>query len=259
MDLRLPSNRYAVALTAVAAAIGFASGGVGEAVAVAGAAFLGWATARELDPDHPLSAAIAGPVAAALAWVAAGQDAPVSLGTVYLLMTAARILAHTTGRWPTRIDLALHVGVAAWVSTGAHAWVAALILAIAVVRDTRMTAAAPTENLLWGAAIGLVSTAMAGVSARPVVWEAPDPTLLALLVAGVIGWVVLLSDRTFTTTTDTGARPLEPSRVVAGRIAAGAGAAVIAVIGGSAGVGAVAPIWVALAAAAAVRLARGVR
>ena len=259
IDLRYSSNRYVAALTVVATAIGFAIGGVAGAVAIGGACFLGWATARELDPDHPLSAAIAGGVAGALAWMTGEQGAPVSLGTVYLLMAAARVLARTTGRWPTRIDLALHAGAAAWLSTGPHAWVAALTLAVAVVRDTRMSVPAPAENLLWGAAIGLFSAGMAAVSARPVVWAAPEPNMLALVVAGAVGLAVMATDRTVGSVTDSGKHPLDPSRVVAGRIVVGVGATVIALIGGRAGIGAVTPIWLALATTAAVRLARGIR
>jgi hypothetical protein len=258
IDLRYPSNRYAVIATLVASGLAFVLtdfDSVPMAIAVGGSTFLAWATAREIDPDRTLSATIAAPVAAAAAWLAEDQGSGVSLGALWLLLLATRITVRTTGVPPTRLDLALHVGVAVWVALDPYAWPAALVLAVAVVRDTRLIDPAPSENLWWGAAIGVLASIVAG-TAGPGEWSAPSPTLSALLAAGLIGTAILVRPQGVESTTDSGSKPIEPIRLAMGRLILGLGAAMLAVIGGAGGVAAVAPVWATLAVAAAVRLAR---
>lgn len=77
------------------------SGSWQEALNVAGACFLAWATARELDPDHPWTANLALPLAFVL--VARGAENPLpAAGT----MSGLRVLAGTTGQVPTLADTA---------------------------------------------------------------------------------------------------------------------------------------------------------
>ncbi|PNY82563.1 hypothetical protein [Deinococcus koreensis] len=72
-----------------------------EAVNVAGACFLAWATARELDPDHPWTANLALPLAFMLVVRGAANPLPAA-GT----MSGLRMLAGTTGEAPTPVDTA---------------------------------------------------------------------------------------------------------------------------------------------------------
>ncbi|ACO45903.1 hypothetical protein DEDE109153_02880 [Deinococcus deserti] len=109
VDLRYASNRYAVG-GAVAAAVTarLLGGSWADALGVGGAAFLAWATARELDPDHSETATVALPVAAAAAWMG-GPGNPLS-GLAAL--SALRVMAGTVGRGPTAVDLAALAGQA---------------------------------------------------------------------------------------------------------------------------------------------------
>jgi hypothetical protein len=259
IDLRYPSNRFIVAVALISSAVAYASAdgtALGAAIAVGGSAFFGWAIAREIDPDRTLSAAIAGPASAALGWWAHTQETAVSLGTLYLLLVAVRVVIRTTGTPPTRLDLGLHLAIVAWLSAGPHAWLAALVMAVAVVRDTRLPDPAPAVNLKWGAAIGAVAALVAGVASVPMEWALPDATGSALLVSGVIGTAVLVRPQSVTSLSDFGGRPLDPLRLAMARLTVGSGAVLVAVVGGAAGVWAVAPAFVAIAATAAVRLAR---
>ncbi|MFD1730278.1 hypothetical protein ACFSC4_02835 [Deinococcus malanensis] len=109
LDLRYPSNRYAAGGALAAAVTARLLGGSwADALGVGGAAFLAWATARELDPDHPETATVALPVAAAAAWMG-GPGNPVP-GLAAL--SAVRVMAGTVGRDPTTVDLAALAGQA---------------------------------------------------------------------------------------------------------------------------------------------------
>jgi hypothetical protein len=259
IDLRNPSNRFMVAVALVSSTVAYTFADaepVKAAITVGGSAFFGWALAREIDPDRALSAAISGPAAAALGWWAHIQETPVSLGTLYLLMVAVRVVIRSTGVPPTRLDLGLHLAIVTWLSAGSHAWPAALVMAVALVRDTRLPDPAPSENLWWGAGIGVAATLVAGVASDPTAWVFPDATGAALLVAGVIGTAVVVRPQPVTAVSDARREPLDPLRLSLGRLAAGTGAVLVTMVGGAAGLWAVAPALVAIAATAAVRLAR---
>ncbi len=259
IDLRYPSNRFIVAVAVISSIVAYTFADVepvGAAITVGGSAFLAWAITREIDPDRTLSAAIAGPGAAALGWWAHIQSTPISLGTVYLVLISVRVIIRSTGRPPTGLDLGLHLAIVAWLSTGPHAWLAALVLAVAIVRDTRLPDPAPGVNLWWGAGIGVVATLVAGVASAQADWAIPDATGAALLVAGVIGTAVIVRPQPVTSTSDADRRPLDPGRLSMARFTAGSGAVLVALVGGASGIWAVAPAFVAVAATAVVRLAR---
>lgn len=259
IDLRFPSNRYVMLVTAAAGAIAFALADaepLAVAIQVAGSAFLGWAAGREIDPDRTLSAGLAAPAAAAVALIGSSEGFPVSLGALWLLVLSARITVRTTGRPPSRIDLALHLPIAAWVATSPYGWPAVLVLAVAVIRDTRVPERAPGENLWWGAAIGIVGSGVAGVAGGTAPWETPTPTSAALLVAGIVGTAVLVRPQPVSSTADMDGRPLDPARLSMGRMLLGVGAAVTSMIGGAGAIGAVGPMWAVLAVVAMVRLSR---
>jgi hypothetical protein len=95
-DLRLPSNRFVIAASSLAA-IGVAVYSIGQGD-TAGAAIsrgleggfsvlLSWALARELDPDRPSSA-----VAAGIAGFLIFLTGPTNLGAVTALLFAVRIV-----------------------------------------------------------------------------------------------------------------------------------------------------------------------
>lgn len=105
LDFSYPSNRVAAAGSAGAALLALAFGRPwAQAAGVGGAAFLAWATARELDPDHPVTANAALPVAAAVALLGGAGNPMAGLA----VLSGVRLIAGTTGEPATRAD---HAGM----------------------------------------------------------------------------------------------------------------------------------------------------
>lgn len=97
------------------------------------ALFLGWAYAREIDPDHPLSAFFS----AVFLLIAHLWIAPVNLGAVFLLMLASRILSQTTGEPPGTFDSLGFFGFALWQMAATH-WVFGVIGAAAFLLESQL-------------------------------------------------------------------------------------------------------------------------
>ncbi|MFT2719327.1 hypothetical protein ACMT4L_04920 [Deinococcus sp. A31D244] len=105
LDFSYPSNRVAAAGSAGAALLALAFGRPwAQAAGVGGAAFLAWATARELDPDHPVTANAALPVAAAVALLGGAGNPLAGLA----VLSGVRLIAGTTGEPATSAD---HAGL----------------------------------------------------------------------------------------------------------------------------------------------------
>ncbi|MDH5374056.1 MAG: hypothetical protein OEX97_14020, partial [Acidimicrobiia bacterium] len=113
VDPRLPSHRTALlvglASAGLAAATNFDNGPAwGHAFNASVGSFLGWALAREIDPDRPNSAALSG----ALTGTAIALLGPALLLPVTLVLVTARLLHRSTGLPPTLFDLFALIGVA---------------------------------------------------------------------------------------------------------------------------------------------------
>lgn len=257
IDFRYPSNRYVVIVTFVAGAVALAAtsdGRLRTAFAVAGSAFLGWALARELDPDRTITAAVVAPIAAIVAWIDAGAGHQASLGTIYLILITARVIARTTGRHPTAPDLIVHVGVATWIAASSVGWVAAVALGVALVLDTRFEEPAPASQLWWGALIGILATASAGLLGEPTTWAAPTAREWVPMIVGITGALFLLPPEQVASVTDSGRRPLDPQRIFVARLSAIITAVIVALIGGAAGIAGVGAVWVTLAVGGVMRI-----
>ena len=99
IDLRLPSNLFALVAALIAGAIVVVGrGSISEVIASAGWAFTSWALGRELDPDRPLTAALASSAVllALLVFPEARGSAAVTVTLV--LMLCARAGFNSTGR-----------------------------------------------------------------------------------------------------------------------------------------------------------------
>ncbi len=254
IDPRLPSNRHAVAASAAAGAVAFlvvivGGDGLGDALrwGVRGglASFLAWATARELDPNHPASAAIAAPVA--LVALLAG---PPSLFAVAAALLATRIVVRTTGLWPTWPDLVAMVGLAGLAGWQAHGVWAGVALAGALAIDTRLPRPAPVRSLaVAGAALASALLAAAVGDGIGGGWEAPgleQVLVLGLGAAGVLGLRTGVGD----STGDSTARPLDDTRLRAGRLVAAAILLATGLAAGGPGIAALSPLGAAFAAGA---------
>lgn len=126
LDLKVPSNRWAAigllggaALARLGGRSWLGSAGVGLG------AFAAWATARELDPDHPVTATVALPVTLALALLEEEEDPAQAAGNLLAAFTAlssARILTASVGEAPTAIDqAALAAQAVMGAASGQHA------------------------------------------------------------------------------------------------------------------------------------------
>ncbi|WP_424949702.1 hypothetical protein [Deinococcus sp.] len=159
LDLSYASNRAAIYGTLVFAGVSLLMGrNWRQALGVGGVAMLGWATGRELDPDVPLSAA----VALGLAGVASlgqtgrgeGQTAPAVLPGLAAL-SAARLLTATVGHpvsAPDALALSVQAGAAA---LGGHR-VAALLPAAALAASQAAHDALSPEAA-WSAPTAMVA------------------------------------------------------------------------------------------------------
>ncbi|MFC4425354.1 hypothetical protein [Deinococcus navajonensis] len=141
LDLRLASNRFAV-LGAVAVLLG--ARGLGrpwrESLEAGGTAFLAWSTARELDPDHPGSAATALSLAALPALTGGSGHIWTGVG----VLSGLRLLAGTVGRDPQPVDLAA-LGLQAALASASGERIAGLLPALS-------SGLIPGPSLPWGAA-----------------------------------------------------------------------------------------------------------
>lgn len=254
IDISRSSNRFAVALTFVAACLygAFAVWSTRfdyfEAAVATIGVFLAWAIGRELDPQHPSVAALAG-----VATLGAGfLGIPAGLVCFAALVTV-RLTAGTTGRWLKPIDVPVFA-VVGFASGGAvWYWPIALILFMWLRSSPH---AGPRR--WWGVgalAIGFVTGWFIGNL---------DPVELSLKGA-VIGFalavvcVVAVSSVTVDVYDDAGRGTLSEHSVRLARAAAGVIVVCPVVLGGQAAIWNVAPISCALIATALVVVARAVR
>lgn len=169
IDLRYPSNVVAVVGSAITVLVYRRAGRTwSQALNGAGLAFLAWATARELDPDFPVTANAALPLAALAGLILPGGNAAAGFGP----LSAVRLLADTTGDRPAPTDhVALLAQAALSARTGGR--VAALLPALApAIAGPGPSSAAPLLGLLVPPT----------PTPRPSEWT-PVPLVAALLTA----------------------------------------------------------------------------
>lgn len=169
LDLSYGSNRVAVFGTAVFGGMGLLLGrSWRQALGVGGVALLGWATGRELDPDAPVSAAVALGLAGLTGLAQTARSAPSSRsahsprqrGTAVpailpgmAALSAARLLTGTVGYAATRPDV-LALGVQAGAASLAGHQVAALLPAAALgLSAAQGDTLRPHDD--WGTALAL--------------------------------------------------------------------------------------------------------
>lgn len=262
VDPRSPSNRFALLAAGLGAVLGAVATllltdlSVGAAllrgVAYGIGAFLAWAIARELDPDDPIAARNTVFAYAVAAWA----GVPALAATLALLLTA-RVVVRTTGRAPTRWDLAAIVVVAGFAATSSAGLVVALALAYAVFADTRLAdPAAEQEHTLAAVATALVAVVvnlLSGVFWST--WRGPGWLEAVVLLAAIAAGAMLRTDAV-TSRADVTGEPLHLERVQHARWLL-LGTLLAAVVWtGAAGIGALAPAFsavIGVGATAAIR------
>ncbi|MBN1660096.1 MAG: hypothetical protein JXA93_16970 [Anaerolineae bacterium] len=218
IDLRYPTN-LAISIVSLLVAAGIAfyrafSGdpwidalpwGVGAAFTV----FLAWALAREIDPDHDLSAFVAAALAL-IGLIAFGQPSLLSLLWLLLLL---RMVNRTTGVPARPLDSLAVLGLAGWLTW--QGWEsAARVTALGFLLDALLPK--PLRHHLALAGLALVGAVAAGIVLDSAAGEPLSPVGWAGLAAVAVFWmaVILTSGRVVSVGDRTGQR-LEAMRVQA--------------------------------------------
>lgn len=175
-------------------------------------AFLGWALARELDPDDPSSATLAAVAAPILTWWAG----PTTVAAMAALLILTRLVARTTGKAPTGFDQVVLVILGLWASRSLSGWLLALGLSFAVARDVRLPGSTSRLQLITALAIGFASTISLALST-----PAPDRdwtvALLAFTAIALLSGATLRITRPPTSTGDLTGSPLDVTRIRSAR------------------------------------------
>lgn len=265
-DLRLTSNRVILLLSAAGGALGFALGLVGSpdvwpafgraAVGVV-TPFAAAAVAKELDPDHPLSAVLAAALALPAVWVAPPQSLPALLWLVLLL----RFVNRSTGLAPKATDALSLLLLAGWLlwrdgplfpGLRFASPLFGVITGAVLVLDARLSNGRRAHAVLGGAAI--VAAVAYWIANATRFGSLPHDTWLGvvLLVAAVALIGVILSCTVVLMPGDATGRPLDSSRFQAAQIVALGVGLSFASWHGNAGAALFVALWAALVGAAVV-------
>jgi len=203
--------------------------------------FLGWAVARELDPDSPRSAFVA---AGACGGILLAGSAPA--GVTVALLVALRIVVRTTGKAPTLLDLMGLTVLAAAIALTPRGWIGGVALAAALAWDTRLPEPGPRRN--HAGAVTVVAAGLAVAQLRDtfaVGFVTPGSGQWAAAALGMAG-LLLLKRYTPRSYQDRRKAPIRRERLLAGRaLAGGTGAVAFGLFGGVA-IPLLAPLWGAL-------------
>lgn len=183
-----------------------------EAFWISVTAFLGWAIARELDPDRPRSAALSLALAG-IAGVAGPWQAPILISAAALL--GLRVLVGTVGGELKPLDLVVLVGLAVFAATRIEGWVVVLLFVLGIL-DSK-----PYGYLLALPAM-LLGAALAGYIADPGLPSRalPDEVWLWALITVAAVALTVRQDR-IRSRTDIFHRPIRWPNVRAARVMAG--------------------------------------
>lgn len=257
IDPRVPSNRLAIAgaLTAalVAGLAGLLDLGAGPSpVSAAIGVFLSWAIARELDPDHPVAAAVALPVSLMLLMLVGPSSLIVSTG----VLLGLRMTAGTVGTPLRLLDIAGIVGLSALLGTSVVGIVGVAAMGVGVLVDeprwTRATA------IVAGAASAFTAAALFSGVDR--IWTTPSTLGWVTLIAGIVATLSLIPAVAPASSTDRTPARLLQGRVTAARTVAGITVVAAFALAGGSGVAALAgTVTAALAGTAIRRVAAGLR
>ncbi len=122
-----------------------------DSASVAVAAFLGWAIARELDPDHQSTAL----VAVAFAGLLAIWALPYLLLSAVALGAVRLLVGSVGGGGPTTVDLFVLVGMAGYAGWQVDGWAIAVIIVVGII------VAGGPKSWPWALAATSLATAVA--------------------------------------------------------------------------------------------------
>lgn len=250
IDLNYPSNRAIALLSAGAVVAGAtyrllagellldsALWGIGAGLAV----FLAWALARELDPDHGLSAF----VAAGLTVIGLLLPALPELLQIFWLLLAVRVVNRSTGLPARLLDSLGVLGLSGWLTWQGH-WTAGLLTVAALALDGWLAPALGRQRLF--ALLALLATVTLAIFRGDIAQVAgpSTATILAVAAMAVLFLVVIATSRRLASVGDETGEPLNPTRVRAAQALALAAGLLLAWWNGADGVVALLPAWAAM-------------
>ncbi|HEX2054354.1 MAG TPA: hypothetical protein VHJ78_11600 [Actinomycetota bacterium] len=217
---------------------------LGPAFNLAVLLFLGWAIAREIDPDHSWSAYPALALTAAIVGVAGATPA----GAMVAMLFALRLVIRSTGQAPTPLDLLFLTLLAGGVAGMPRGWIGGAAAAAAMAWDTRLPSPGARRNVFAAAVAFVASLAVAGTTGNlRIGFVEPGPFEWVTAGAGVLAFALL---RTYkpTSVEDRGRSTINSERLVAGRRLTLATGAVAFVLFGASAVPLLSAVWAALTA-----------
>ena len=149
-----------------------------------------WVLSREVDPDHPWTALVAG--AGAGAWSLAFQPRPSALA-IGGLAIAARITTSTTGRRPLPTDLAVVAVFGIAISFTIEGFIAGFAIAVAIYLDDRLHGESRGIQIA-AAAITAVGAAVVATAARAFPQTLPELVPYLATATGVAALLLVLRD-----------------------------------------------------------------
>jgi hypothetical protein len=251
VDLNVPSNRFVILGSGLAAALAFAityltKGEIAvlDSGLVGVAAFLAWAIARELDPDSSQAAGAALIISTAFSLVLLP-----ALGAVVITMLALRILVGTVGSRLTILDLAVLIGASAVVASDPLAWPGIGVLVYALRRSNSPYARSGKVGVAIAAGTGVV------LSGAPLTLTAADASSMVLfgLVVAAVAFTVPVSR--VASMCDDGTSRIDPSKLSLARVLA-IPISAWAAISTEAGVAAIGPLVAAVIGVSIAQLLR---
>jgi hypothetical protein len=258
LDPRYPTNRAIALLAMAVGAVGTVSrlligldliSSIQWGTSAGFAVFFAWALARELDPDHELSAFVA---AGLMLLGLLPFELPALLPLLWMLVLL-RIINRTAGP-PAKIwDSLLLLGLGGWLAWQGT-WIYGLMTAVAFFLDGRMSL--PQRRQLLFAGIALLGTGVLFAVNGGLVGAGglSLPTIAVIIATCVLYVGVILSSRDLMTVGDATGQPLDPRRIQAGQVLALLTAVQVAWWGGMAGVVGLMPLWAAILGVALYRL-----
>ena len=233
IDLSYPSNRWAMLGLLGGVALGRLQGRSWIGSAGTGlSAFAAWACARELDPDHAVTANAALPLTLALSLLSEDNSDAAVLGEVLAAFTAlssVRTLSATTGAAATAGDEAA-LGAAAAMCAGAGQKAAALLPGAALALSSQQGDDLAPQSAVSGPA-ALLAALLPTIAATR---EGGRQSLGSAAIAGALLLSPsLLEPEDVTTETDRGDQTISTERVQRSRQLALGGLALSAVLGGT--------------------------
>ena len=231
LDLTFPSNRLAIYGAGASMLLALLlRRSWKQALGISGVAFLGWATARELDPDYPDTAALALGLAGVASAVASFEHKEHAQAVLpgFAALSSLRLLVGTVGPAPTLPDaaaLSVQGGLAAFSGTRSAALMPAAALGLSTGQQDQLSPAGSWTLAALGA--GLLPWRRSGGRQRSIV---SDVLSLAALGLGAR----LISPETPASDCDHAPRKVAAARLQSGR-ALSLGALAVGLLRGESG------------------------